>query len=101
MKKPPKSIEEIKAVLREHKDEVIRKYRVTELGIFGSFARGEQKNRSDIDILVKFDGLPDIFTYIELEDYLKKLLGKKVDLVRKEAIRPELKKRILKETVYL
>ncbi len=71
-----------------------------EIGIFGSLARGEQK-KSDIDILVTFSGVPDVIRYIELEDYLGRLLRKKVDLVRKEAIRPEFKKRILKETVYV
>ena len=96
-----KTIEEIKSILKEHKTEVSRKYKVSEIGIFGFFVRGEQTKRSDIDILVSFNGLPDIFKYLELEDYLRKLLRTKVDLVRKEAIRPELKKRILKETVYV
>lgn len=100
-KQAVKSIEEIKAILKEHKAEVVQKYRVREIGIFGSFVRGEQKRRSDVDILVTFAGKLDVFRYIELEDYLRKLLRKKVDLVRKEAIRPELKKRILKEAVYI
>ena len=78
-----------------------RKYRVLEIGVFGSYVRGEQKERSDIDILVSFSGIPDVFKYMELEEYLKRLLRRKVDLVRKEAIRPELKKRILKEAVYV
>jgi hypothetical protein len=101
MKKAAADLDEIKSVLKDHKKEVCRRYRVRELGIFGSFVRGEQKKRSDIDILVSFSGLPDIFKYMELEDYLRKLLGKKVDLVRKEAIRPELRKRILREAVYV
>lgn len=91
----------MKAILKEHKAEVVQKYRVREIGIFGSFVRGEQKRKSDVDILVTFAGIPDVFRYIELEDYLGKLLRKRVDLVRKEAIRPELKKRILKEAVYV
>lgn len=101
MKKAVKNIEEAKAVLREHKAEVVRQYRVREIGIFGSYVRGEQKERSDIDILVSFSGIPDVFKYMELEDHLKSLLRRKVDLVRKEAIRPELKKRILREAVYV
>ncbi|MEW6587471.1 MAG: nucleotidyltransferase family protein [Nitrospirota bacterium] len=101
MKHSVKSVEEVKAILKEHKAEVVQKYRVREIGIFGSFVRGEQKRRSDVDILVTFSGIPDVFRYMELEDYLGKLLRKKVDLVRKEAIRPELKKRILKEAVYV
>ncbi|MGD0282394.1 MAG: nucleotidyltransferase family protein [Dissulfurispiraceae bacterium] len=101
MKQAVKSVEEIKAILKEHKAEVVRKYRVSEIGIFGSFVRGEQKEKSDVDILVSFSGSLDVFKYMELEDYLKKLLHRKVDLVRKGAIRPELKKRILEEAVYV
>lgn len=96
-----KTIEEIKEILKDHREEVSRKYKVSEIGIFGSFVRGEQKKRSDIDILVEFADIPDVFAYIDLEEYLRKLLKKKVDLVRKKAIRPELKERILKETVYV
>ena len=87
--------------MKEHKEEVRRNYRVIEIGVFGSYVRGEQKERSDIDILVSFSEIPDVFKYIELEEYLKRLLRRRVDLVRKEAIRPELKKRILKEAVYV
>ena len=101
MKHSVKTVEEVRAILSEHKAEVVRKYRVREIGIFGSFARGEQSKASDVDILVTFSGMPDVFRYMDLEDYLRRLLRKKVDLVRKEAIRPELKKRILKETVYV
>ena len=101
MRQAVRNVEEAKAVLKEHKAEVVRKFRVREIGIFGSFVRGEQKNSSDVDILVTFSGIPDVFRYMELEDYLRKLLRKRVDLVRREAIRPELKKRILKETVYV
>jgi predicted nucleotidyltransferase len=54
MKQAVKSVEEVKAILKEHKAEVVQKYRVREIGIFGSFVRGEQKRRSDIDILVEF-----------------------------------------------
>jgi predicted nucleotidyltransferase len=74
---------------------------VKDIGVFGSYVRGEEKKRSDVDILVEFGELPDIFQLIDLEDYLKKLLKKKVDLVRKGAIRPELKEFILKEVVYI
>lgn len=103
MKQAVKDVEEAKAVLKEHKDEVIQKYRVSELGIFGSFVRGEQKKRSDIDILVEFNerNIPGLLKLIEMERYLEKILRKKVDLVRKGGIRPELRKIILKEVVYI
>ena len=101
MKKAVTSILEARAILKEHKDEVVGKYHVSEIGIFGSFVRGEQKKRSDIDILVEYDEVPDLFEFINLERYLQRLLREKIDLVRKEAIRPELKDRILREVVYI
>ena len=101
MKRAAINLDDIRRLLKEHKKEVYQKYRVIEIGVFGSYVRGEQKERSDIDILVSFSGIPDVFKYIELEEYLKRLLRRRVDLVRKEAIRPELKKRILKEAVYV
>ncbi|MEW6417259.1 MAG: nucleotidyltransferase family protein [Nitrospirota bacterium] len=103
MKKTTKSIEEVKNILKEHKEEVSRKYKVSEIGIFGSLVRGEQRKRSDIDILVEFDqgNIPGLLKFIEMERYLEKLLRKKVDLVRKGGIRPELRKIILKEVVYI
>ena len=74
-----------------------------EIGIFGSFVRGEQKKRSDIDILVEFadKDIPGLLKLSEMERYLQRLLRKKVDLVIKSGIRPELKKDILKEVVYI
>lgn len=103
MKQSVKSIEEVKAILKEHKAEVVRKYRVREIGIFGSFVRGEQKRRSDIDILVEFDArnIPGLLALSEMERYLQRLLKKKVDVVIKSGIRPELRKGILKEVVYI
>lgn len=50
-----KTLEKIKEILKEHKEEVSRKYKVSEIGIFGSFVRGDQKKRSDIDILGDMD----------------------------------------------
>ncbi|MGB9716646.1 MAG: nucleotidyltransferase family protein [Thermodesulfovibrionales bacterium] len=96
-----KTLEEVKEILKRHKDEVVKEYKVKEIGIFGSIVRGEQKKRSDIDILVEFSELPDLFRLIDLEDYLRKILKKKVDVVRKGAIRPELKEIILTEVVYV
>ena len=96
-----KTVKEIQSVLSKHKEGLMKRYKIKELGIFGSYVRGEQKRGSDIDILVEFDEIPDIYQFIDLEDDLRKLLKKKVDLVRKGAIRPELKDVILNEVVYL
>lgn len=96
-----KTLEEIMTILVNHKTDVSRKYHVSEIGIFGSFVRGEQKKKSDIDILVDFYEIPDLFKFLELERYLQKLLRKKVDLVDKQGIKPQLKDIILKEVIYL
>jgi len=103
MRQAVRNIDEAKAILKEHKVEVVQKYRVRKIGIFGSFVRGEQNKRSDIDILVEFDSrnIPGLIKLCEMERYLQKLLKKKVDVVEKSGIRPELKKGILKEVVYI
>jgi len=103
MRKTNRTLDEIREILKEHKEEVSRKYRINEIGIFGSVVRGEQKKRSDIDILVEFDeeNIPGLLKFIEMERYLEKILRKKVDLVRKGGIRPELRDIILKEVVYI
>lgn len=96
-----KTLEEIKSILQAHKEEVCKKYKLSEIGLFGSFVRGEQKKRSDIDILVDFYEIPDLLEFIELEDRLRKLLKKKVDLVDKQGLKPQLKDIILKEVIYI
>ena len=103
MRRAVKNIDEARAILKEHKAEVVQKYRVREIGIFGSFVRGEQKRRSDVDILVEFDrrNIPGLLKLIEMEMYLERLLRKRVDVVIKSGIRPELRKGILKEVVYI
>ncbi len=103
MRQAVRNIDEAKAILKEHKAEVVEKYRVREIGIFGSFVRGEQKQKSDIDILVEFSprDIPGLIRLGEMERYFQRLLRKKVDVVIKSGIRPELKKGILKEVVYI
>lgn len=94
-----KSLKKIKKILAAHKDEVRERYNLKEIGIFGSFVRGEQKKTSDIDILVEFQEVPDLLKFIELERYFEELLQMKVDLVRKFSVRSELKDIILREVV--
>ncbi|MEL7665796.1 MAG: nucleotidyltransferase family protein [Methanosarcina mazei] len=84
-------------ILRQHLPELKEKYSVNYLGVFGSYIRGEQTEDSDLDILVQFDKKPGLFKYIELEDHLSELLGVKVDLVMKSALKPNIGKRILSE----
>jgi hypothetical protein len=88
-------------VLAIHKRILQEQYKVKEIGIFGSFVRGEQKRRSDLDVLVEFSETPGLFEFIDLEDYLRKVLDKKVDLVDKQGIRRQLRDEILGEVVYV
>jgi predicted nucleotidyltransferase len=90
-----RKLERLKPVLRE-------RYQVETIGFFGSYARGEQNQKSDIDILVEFveGNSIDLFDFIELEDFLTKKLGIKVDLATKKALKPLIREKILKETIY-
>ena len=74
-------------------------YKVRELGIFGSYARGKQKKSSDVDILVKFDPNATLFDFVGLGNYLEEKLKIKVDVVSEGGIRPELRNSILKGVV--
>ena len=96
-----KTLNEIKKVIEAHMDVLKSKYKVKAIGVFGSYVRGEQKKRSDIDILVEYARTPDFFKFLELEEYLEDILGVKVDLVTKDALKPYIGKRILEEVVYL
>jgi predicted nucleotidyltransferase len=98
-----KTLEEIKNILKKHKEELKKKYGVKEIGIFGSYVRGENKKSSDLDILVEFEEYAkiDLIKFVEFENYLSELLGIKVDLVDKTTLKPAIGKHILKEVIYL
>ena len=96
-----KTLEEIKQILRQSKPFLQENYRVTELGIFGSYTRGEQTEESDVDVLIDYDKAPNLIMLVELKDYLSKLMQMKVDLVTKKGLKPRIRERILSEIVYL
>jgi predicted nucleotidyltransferase len=96
-----KTIQEIKSILGGAKKELILKYNIKEIGIFGSYLRQEETDESDLDILVEFSRPIGFFKFLELEEYLQQLLGMKVDLVSKKALKPRIGKRILEEVVML
>jgi len=75
------------------------RYKVEELGVFGSYVRQEQSQDSDLDILVTFSETPGLLKFIELENYLSDVFGIKVDLVMKDALKPTIGKQILKEVM--
>ena len=98
--KPP-SMKEIESILTQRRDELEREYGVTEIGIFGSFVRGEATIHSDIDILVQFNRPVGFFKFLELEERLSEWLGGKVELVTKDALKPHIGRRILSEVMML
>ncbi|BAQ59726.1 nucleotidyltransferase [Geminocystis sp. NIES-3708] len=93
----------LKKQIRVIKSEIQEEYQIEELGLFGSYIRGEETENSDIDILIKFksDARFGLVTYCELENLLSEKLGKKVDLVMKDYLKPHLSQYILNEVVYL
>lgn len=93
-----KTLEEIKTILEKHKEEIREKYGVAILGIFGSYAREEQKETSDVDILVELER-PIGLEFFKLWNELEELLGVRVDLVRKKLIREEIREQILGEVI--
>ena len=93
---------EIKKILEKNDSYIKATFYVRELGIFGSFVKERQKTKSDIDILVAFEqGHKDFFNYTRLKYYMEELLGRKVDLVIKEAVKPRLRERIFNEVEYV
>ena len=95
------TFEQIKSTLAEHKEELRQKYKIKEIGIFGSYVRGEQKKQSDIDILVEFEETADLslLDFIGIENYLSDVLGIKVDLVENHTLKPRIGKHVLEEVV--
>ncbi len=95
------SFNTIQEIIKQNKNELYQEFKVQNLGVFGSYARGEQNEKSDIDILVEFEETPDLFSFLRLEQYLENCLNIKVDLVRSNALRKELKGQILEEVIYV
>jgi predicted nucleotidyltransferase len=93
---------EIERKLEEKKAYMKGVFHIREIGIFGSFIRGEQNASSDIDVLVEFEkGHKDFFNYMRLKYYLEDLLERKVDLVIKNAVKLRLRERIFSEVEYV
>jgi predicted nucleotidyltransferase len=90
---------EIEEMIKKHKPILHEKYKVESIGIFGSYARNQETDESDIDILVSFHE-PVGWEFVDLKEYLENLLRKKVDLVTEGALKPQLKEAVLREVVY-
>jgi predicted nucleotidyltransferase len=96
-----KTLNEIKQVLSVQKQSLCTKYQITELGVFGSYARGEQTEESDVDILVDYEIAPTLIMLVELRDYLSQLFDLKVDVVTKNGLKSRIRERVLAEVVYI
>lgn len=94
-----KTLEEIEEIIKGYKPLLREKYKVEEIGIFGSYVRGEQSNISDIDVLVEFYE-PVGWEFLDLKEFLESILHAGVDLVTIGALKPQIKDRILNEVIY-
>jgi len=96
-----KTIADIKTILQAQKPYLAQKYGITEIGVFGSYVRGEQGPDSDLDILIELEDPPrlDLFDLVNLEYYLGDLLAVKVDLAIKKNLRKRIGRRILSEII--
>ncbi|MFH1028320.1 MAG: nucleotidyltransferase family protein [Pseudomonadota bacterium] len=102
MKKSPDiTVAMMRRSLSEQLPELQSRYGVKSLGIFGSYVHGQQHKRSDIDLLVEFDDQVTVtlVSFVALERELGKLLGRRVDLVERNALKPVIGRRILEEVI--
>lgn len=93
--------QEIMDIIRSSKPELMTRYGVQRVGLFGSYVHGKQRKRSDIDILVSFSRDIDLFDFVDLREFLEAMLHGKVDLVMESALKPAIGKRILAEVEYV
>ncbi len=100
---PMKTLAEIKNLLESLKPVLKDKFQVDTIGIFGSYSQGQQKQTSDVDLLVTFiePNEIDLLDFIGLKQFLRRKLGIKVDLLEKKALKARIKDRILEETIYV
>ncbi len=96
-----KTADEIKNLLLDHLDDLRETYGVIQIGLFGSYCRGEQKPDSDIDLLVEFARPVGFVTFLRLEKHLEQILDNPVDLVTRQALKPHIGQQILNEVRYV
>jgi hypothetical protein len=93
--------DEVLKLLTQHKPELIQRFGITDLALFGSTARDEAQEGSDIDLVVDFEGRSTAKRYFGVQFYLEDLLGCQIDLVQKDVIRSELKPYIEKDLIHV
>jgi predicted nucleotidyltransferase len=95
-----KSLEEIKKAIKDHRQQLRETFKVENIALFGSYVRGDQNEKSDLDVLIEFRE-PVGFLFIHLADFLEELLGVEVDLVTRDAIKPNRWPYIEEELMYV
>lgn len=95
------SFEQIYETLQQYLTKLQEQYRVKTLGIFGSYVKGKATDDSDLDLLVEFHGDLTFDKYMDLKFFLEDLFNKKIDLVIRDDIKPQIKEKILGETIYV
>lgn len=93
------TIDEILSRLRQEMPRLRKEYNVRSLSVFGSYVRGEQKKRSDVDMLVEYEKTPDLLQLVNLQYHLGDVLGVKVDLISRDALKGRIGARIVREEV--
>jgi predicted nucleotidyltransferase len=86
-----KTIKEIKEILERNRKKLEKEYNIKSIKIFGSYAEGKQKEKSDVDLIVDFKKTPTFIELIKIEEEISKLLDTKVDLLTEEGISPYIK----------
>jgi hypothetical protein len=94
-----KDLSRLLEILRQELPKLKKEYSIETLEVFGSYVRAEEQTTSDLDLLVTFSELPGLFKYIELENRLSDILGVKVDLVMKDALKPAIGRQIINEAM--
>lgn len=91
--------EQILKALSDHRHELAQRYGVKQLALFGSAARDELRDDSDVDVLVEFEGPATYDGYFKLQDHLQVLLGRTVDLVTERGLKPRARRHVEKDLV--
>lgn len=95
-----KTVKEIREIIQQKKPQLQKKFKVKDIALFGSYARGENTRESDVDIMVTFQR-PVGFEFFHLAEFLEEILGVKVDLVTRDGIKPNRWKYIKQDLMYV
>ncbi|MEK6747743.1 MAG: nucleotidyltransferase family protein [Pseudomonadota bacterium] len=90
---------QVLSLLNQHRTEILQRFSVKHLAVFGSAARDEMRTGSDVDVLVEFDGASSFARYFELKDYLERLFGRRVDLVTEKGLKPRARRHVEEDLI--